>query len=170
MAVHFCPRCELRFELAAEVADHLVTDHRFDQDALRPHPVPDPRAGRKLIVVVGNHTLLADPLRDRIAEVVAEGGADIHVVVPVHHDSELEIGFWRGRSLAERLVAEDVEITVDAGIDDPVHLVQRSLHQARADRIIVSTLPPGLSKWLEADVAGRLRHLLNVPVEVVTAS
>lgn len=27
MAVKTCPRCELRFELLAEVADHLARDH-----------------------------------------------------------------------------------------------------------------------------------------------
>ena len=40
--VHTCPRCELRFEREIELTDHLVVDHGFDPDALRPHPVPPP--------------------------------------------------------------------------------------------------------------------------------
>ena len=166
--MHTCPRCELRFELAAEVSDHLVTDHRFDPEALQPHLVRPPR-GRRLVVVVGNHTLLADALRDRLRAVVAGGDVDIHVVVPVRSDDELDIGFWRGRALAERIVEPGIELTVDVGIDEPVKLVQKAVHGAHIDQIIVSTLPEGVSRWLHADVAGHLHHALNVPVEVVLA-
>ena len=167
--VHTCPRCELRFELAAEVADHLVRDHRFEPDALQPHFVPAPKAGRRLVVVLGNHTLLADALRERLRAVVAGGDVDLHVVVPVRADDELDIGFWRGRALAERIAEPGVELTVDVGIDDPVPLVRKAVHGAHIDQIIVSTLPAGVSRWLHADVAGHLHHALNVPVEVVSA-
>ena len=146
-----------------------MNDHRFDADALRPHPVPVPKAGRRLVVVLGNHTLLSTALRDRLLAVIAEGDVDLHVVVPVRDDEELEVGFWRGRALAERLVSPGVEFTVDAGVGDPVALVQRASHGVHIDRIIVSTLPEGLSRWLHADLAGRLEHALRVAVEVVTA-
>lgn len=167
--VHTCPRCELRFELAAEVTDHLVNDHRFDPEALQPHLVPAPKPGRRLVVVVGNHTLLADALRDRLQEILAGGDVDLHVVVPVRSDDELDIGFWRGRALAERLLEPGAELTVDVGIDEPVKLVQKAAHGTHIDQIVVSTLPAGVSRWLNADVAGRLQRALNVPVEVVAA-
>lgn len=167
--IHTCPRCELRFERDAEVADHLVNDHRFDPDAIRPHPVPTPKSGRRLVVVVGNHTLLADALRERLRALTAGGGVDLHVVVPIRGDDDLEVGFWRGRVLAERLVEPGVELTVDVGVEEPVALVQKAVHGAHIDQVILSTLPEGVSRWLHADVAGHLRHALNVPVEVVTA-
>jgi hypothetical protein len=167
--IHTCPRCELRFEREAEVADHLVTDHRFNVDDLRPHPVPTRRSGRRMVVVVGNHTLLADALRDRLLAITAGGDVDVHVVVPIRAEDDLDVGFWRGRALAERLVEPGVEVTVDVGVDDPVLLVQKAVHGAHIDQIVVSTLPEGVSRWLHADVAGHLRHALNVPVEVVTA-
>lgn len=167
--VHTCPRCELRFGLAAEVADHLVNDHRFDPAALEPHRIPPPKAGRRLVVVVGNHTLLTDALRDRIQAVTAGGDVDIHVVVPVRNDDELDIGFWRGRALAERIIEPGVELTVDVGVEEPVVLVRKAVHGAHIDQIIVSTLPEGVSRWMHADVAGHLHRALNVPVEVVAA-
>ncbi len=34
MSVSTCPRCALRFARRAEVADHLVTDHRFARSPL----------------------------------------------------------------------------------------------------------------------------------------
>jgi hypothetical protein len=167
--VHTCPRCDLRFELAAEVTEHLVTDHRFDPDALRPHPVPNPKQGRRMVVVIGNHTLHSDALRDRLRAIVAGGDVDLHVVVPVRSDDELDIGFWRGRALAERILEPGVELTVDVGVDAPVPLVQKAVHGAHIDEIILSTLPEGVSRWLHADVAEHLRHALHVPVEVVEA-
>ena len=167
--IHTCPRCELRFEREAEVTDHLINDHRFDPDALRPHPVPTPKAGRRLVVVVGNHTLLSDRLRDRLRAVTAGGGVDLHVVVPIRAEDDLDVGFWRGRALAERLVEPGVELTVDVGVEEPVALVQKAARGAHIDQVILSTLPEGVSRWLHADVAAHLRHALNVPVEVVTA-
>lgn len=41
MAVHTCPRCDLRFELDVEVVDHLAEDHGVDRDSLRTKPRPD---------------------------------------------------------------------------------------------------------------------------------
>lgn len=34
MAVHTCPRCDLRFELDFELAEHLANDHGVDPDSL----------------------------------------------------------------------------------------------------------------------------------------
>jgi hypothetical protein len=127
------------------------------------------RPGRPLVVVLGNHSLLSDALRDRLREVLTGAPSDVHVVVPVQHDEELDIGFWRGRALAERIVGPDIDLTVDVGVADPVTLVERSVHGADVERVLVSMLPPGVSRWLEADVPGRLRHSLGVPVEVVHA-
>lgn len=173
MAVHTCPRCELRFELDAEVREHLVLDHRLNPDAVRPHPVPTSTAGtweRRRVVVIGNHTLLADALRAMLVALAAEGPTHVHVVVPVQHEDDFDIGFWRGRALAERIVGPEVELTVDVGVADPVALVERVVHGTHVDRVVLSTLPAGISRWLAADVAGRLRHALgNVPVDVVTA-
>lgn len=151
------------------MADHLVNDHRFSPDELRPHPVPSRRTGRRLVVVVGNHTLHSDALRDRLRAVLANGDVDLHVVVPIRAEDDLDVGFWRGRVLAERLVEPGVDVTVDCGVDDPVALVQRSVKGAHIDQVIVSTLPGGMSRWMQADIAGHLRHALNVPVEVVTS-
>jgi hypothetical protein len=161
VSIHQCPRCELRFEIEDEVRDHLATDHRVDLNAVA--------RDRRRVVVVGNHTLLSDALRTRLEAIAEEGPTEVHVVVPVQHDGELDLGFWRGRALAERLVRPEVDVVVDSGVADPVVLVEKSMHGARVDHVVLSTLPTGLSRWMEGDVAGRLRHVLGVDVEVVTA-
>ena len=33
--------------------------------------------------------------------------------------------------------------------------------------MVLSTLPPGISRWLGQDVPSKLRHNVDVPVEVV---
>jgi hypothetical protein len=167
--VHTCPRCELRFERDAEVREHLVNDHRFDPDALRRHPVPVPKPGRRLVVVLGNYTLLSDSLRTRLSAEVSGGDVDVHIVVPVHDSNDLDIGLWRGRALAERLVAPTVSCTVDAGVGDPVAVFEKAAAGLHVDEIIVSVLPKGMSRWMESDLVGRLQHLLKVPVEFVAA-
>lgn len=169
MAVRTCPRCELRFEREAEIREHLVVDHRLDPDDVRPHFVRAPEPDRRVVVVIGNETLLSTRLAERLARLVADGPADVHVLVPVARHEEVELGYWRGRALAERLDGEDVRLSVDAAAEDPVVMVERSLHGAHVDRVLVSTLPTPLSQWVEADVAGRLRRTLGMPVEVVTA-
>jgi hypothetical protein len=170
MALHTCPRCELRFELEAEVRDHLIADHHLDPDAVRPHFTKAPPADRRLVVVVGNHTLLSERVRKRLATLTADGPTDVHVVVPVDDRDEISLGEWRGRALAERIGGPEVRVSVDVDAEDPVALVERSVHGAHVDRVVVSTLPDPLSGWVEADVAGRLRHTLgSVPVEVVIA-
>jgi hypothetical protein len=71
--------------------------------------------------------------------------------------------------LSDRLRARLVEVTAAGGVDVHVVVPGKSLHHARVDRVLVSTLPEGISKWLSADLPGRLRHLCHAPVEVVTA-
>ena len=41
-----CPRCELRFDLAPMLADHLSTDHDVDADDVAPLTPPAARVGR----------------------------------------------------------------------------------------------------------------------------
>ena len=124
---------------------------------------------RRRVVVVGNHTLLADALRDRLKAVASATPTQVHVVIPVHREDEVDVGHWRGRAVAERLQEAGARVTVDVGVGDPVSLAERSVRGAHVDLVLLSTLPVGLSRWLEADVAGRLRHVLDAPVEVVTA-
>jgi len=169
VSIHTCPKCELRFERENELADHLVADHSLHPDAVRAHPVPIREPGaRQRVVVVGNHSLLSDRLRERLAEIIVGGGV-VHVVVPVAKEDEVDVALWRGRAFAERVVAPSVELSVEAGVGDPADLVAKSLHHQHADRVLVSTLPEGISRWLRADLPGRLRHLTHAPVEVVTA-
>jgi len=53
------------------------------------------------------------------------------------------------------------------GDRDPVQAVRDALRERTVDEIILSTLPPGISRWLGQDVPSRLRGAVPVPVSVV---
>lgn len=49
MAVHQCPRCELRFADKAELSSHLVVDHGLDPEDLAGPRSPGPRSSPDLV-------------------------------------------------------------------------------------------------------------------------
>ncbi|MCI0583000.1 MAG: hypothetical protein L0227_08930 [Chloroflexi bacterium] len=130
-------------------------------------------------LVVGNQTLDSRELEQAIAERIAAGPATFHVVVPA---TPVDHGFsWdenEARSLAEgrlataleRLRGMGIEATGEVGHRDPVAATEDALRGREVDGVILSTLPPGISRWLGQDVPSRLKGAVAVPVSVVTAT
>jgi hypothetical protein len=53
---------------------------------------------------------------------------------------------------------------------DPMDAIEELLHdRGEFDELIISTLPPGVSRWLHADLPHRVRHL-GLPVTMVIAT
>ncbi len=50
----------------------------------------------------------------------------------------------------------------------PVRAIDDAMLEQRFDEIILSTLPPGISRWLGQDVQSKLKGSIDVPVAVVT--
>lgn len=63
-------------------------------------------------------------------------------------------------------------ITADGAIDDPSPLkaVAHVLAEREVDEIVVSSLPIGLSRWLDADLVTALERRFGRPVRVATAA
>lgn len=131
-------------------------------------------------LVVGNQTLAGPELTTLIEELMAaDGGTAFHVVVPA---TPVQRGFtWdEGEARAEarrrldafmdRLHEMGAEASGEIGSRDPIEAVQDALRGHPADEIILSTLPPGISRWLGQDVPTRLRGSVVLPVTVVTAA
>jgi hypothetical protein len=75
-----------------------------------------------------------------------------------------------GARLEEFLVhlrARGVEATGEVGDRDPVAAVRDALRGREVDEIILSTLPPGISRWLGQDVPSRLRGAVPIELSVV---
>jgi nucleotide-binding universal stress UspA family protein len=126
------------------------------------------------VLVVANRTLAGDKLREALRRAAADG-AELHVVAPilpsrVHYiasdvDTELEEARERLTAALEWARAEGLD--ADGIVGDPFTAfgaVEDELRAFGADEVIISTLPPGRSNWLEAGILDRLRHELDVPI------
>jgi hypothetical protein len=55
------------------------------------------------------------------------------------------------------------------GDPDPLKAIEKTLNRRRFDEIILSTLPPGISRWLAWDLPHRVRGRTDVPLTVITS-
>jgi hypothetical protein len=55
-------------------------------------------------------------------------------------------------------------VRAEVGDPDPNMAIEDALRMFPADEIIISTLPPGESKWLEHDVVERTRREVDLPM------
>jgi hypothetical protein len=131
----------------------------------------------KTHLVVANQTLPGEPLAALVRERIAAGDCRFHVVVPltpVQHGATWEEGesseAARGR-LAQFLGvvrAQGCAADGEIGDRDPVQAVRDTMRALEVDEVILSTLPPGVSRWLSMDVPSRLARAIDVPVTLVS--
>jgi hypothetical protein len=128
-------------------------------------------------LVVGNQTLDSPELAGAIAERVAAGPASFHLVVPAtptqrgltwDEDEARATAQDRLTAAIDRLRATGVTVTGEIGHRDPIEATEDALRGREIDEIILSTLPPGISRWLGQDVPSRLKGSVLAPVTVVT--
>jgi hypothetical protein len=65
----------------------------------------------------------------------------------------------------------EIGATADGAVGDPdpMKAIEKTLAQRRFDEIILSTLPPGISRWLAWDLPHRVRARTDVPLTVITS-
>jgi len=129
-------------------------------------------------LIVANQTLGSPTLAAAVAGRIAGGAASFHVVVPatpVQHrltwdeDETNAAAEARLDALLAHLRELGAEASGEVGSPNPIDAVHDALRERRADEIILSTLPPGISRWLGQDLPSRLRNAVSIPVAVVTA-
>jgi nucleotide-binding universal stress UspA family protein len=143
------------------------------REALSEGPGGSP-ATRRRVLVVANRTLAGEELRETLRRAAADG-AELHVVAPilpsrVHYiasDVDRELAEARERLAAALAWAREEGLDADGKVGDPFTAfgaVEDELREFGADEVIISTLPPGRSNWLEAGILQRLREELDVPI------
>jgi hypothetical protein len=128
-------------------------------------------AWKACILVVANRTADSDEL---LAALRDRGNARFELVVPATTTG----GVAAGRRLAEEQLASALERMREAGLEaegkvgdpDPYVATRETWDPARFDEIVVSTLPTGTSKWLQADLPHRVERTTGAPVRHVVAS
>jgi GABA permease len=135
------------------------------------HAVLSPR---DRVLVVANRTLQGEDL-EAILRSRAERGAELRVVVPIlvsraryiASDVDRELREAHAR-LAEALAwAHDAGFEASGKVGDPnvaLGAIEDELRLLAADEVVISTLPPGRSNWLETGIVRRLRDELDIPV------
>jgi len=128
-------------------------------------------------LVVANQTLGGDQLEAKVRECVAAGACEFHLVVPATPPSDHAT--WvegEAKVLArERLDAalkrfRAIGAIADGEVGDarPLLAIGDALRHGEFDGIIVSTLQPGMSRWLRMDLPHRIERQFELPVTHVT--
>jgi hypothetical protein len=109
---------------------------------------------------------------------LATGPATFHIVVPAtpiqrgltwDEDEARAAAQMRLDDALDRLRASGATVSGEIGHRDPVEATEDALRGRDVDEVLLSTLPPGISRWLGQDVPTRLKGSILVPVTVVTA-
>lgn len=126
-------------------------------------------------LVVANQTLGGEHLIDKVRECVSAGSCSFYVVVPAtvpadHLWTEGEVQA-KARSRLDRALARFRELGAEAagevGDPNPILAIEDAIRGRAIDEIILSTLPPGPSKWLKLDLPHRVREHFGLPVSHV---
>jgi cell pole-organizing protein PopZ len=124
-------------------------------------------------LVVANQTLGGQHLAEAVRGCLASGPARFHIVVPATQPRDHAV--WtegQARALAHRRLesaldrfrAIGVEVEGEIGDERPLQAIADAVHDREFDEIILSTLPPGLSRWLRQDLPHRVERQFELPV------
>ena len=124
-------------------------------------------------LVVANQTLGGEHLAEAVKGRLATGDSRFHIVVPA--TSPADHAVWtegEAHALAtqrlQRALARFRELGAEAdgevGDPSPLEAINDALREEEFDEIILSTLPPGISRWLGQDLVHRVERSVDVPV------
>jgi hypothetical protein len=87
------------------------------------------------------------------------------------HEANLEEARRRAGQRLEQMIdqvaAAGGEADGEVGDADPVAAAEAVLRRQSFDEIIISTLPPGISRWLKMDLASRVARMTDTPVTTI---
>lgn len=127
-------------------------------------------------LVVANQTLGGRHLMSLLRE-LAETPSSFHVLVPAtppvdHPWTEAEANAIARRRLniaLERFRTIGIDVTGEVGDGRPLEAIDDVLAREPFDEIVLSTLPPRLSRWLKLDLIHRVEAAYGLPVRHVIA-
>jgi hypothetical protein len=124
-------------------------------------------------LVVANQTLAGEHLTDKVKEYLAGGESQFHILVPATHGPEhMTWTEGQARRAAEqrleqaltRFAVLGADVDGEVGDTDPLQAIADVLRREQFDEVILSTLPPGPSRWLKQDLPHRVERSFDVPV------
>lgn len=124
-------------------------------------------------LVVANQTLAGEHLVKEVRARLSSGRSHFHVLVPATHPSDHAV--WtegEAQAIARRNLASALEtfrklgahVDGEVGDEQPLTAIKDVLREQEFDEIILSTLPPGVSRWLGQDLVSRVERGFAIPV------
>lgn len=137
------------------------------------------------ILIVANQTAPGPHLKEIVAERMREGPCTFVLVVPATpppatwtwtDEEAVEAAQGRLEEALAGLQGIDAEIEGRVEEGSPMEVItalfqiEKYVDHQPFDEIILSTLPPGISRWLKQDLPHRLQHRYGIPVTHVIGS
>jgi len=129
-------------------------------------------------LIVANQTLSGELLMERVRKLLTEGPCRFHVVVPATNTKDQAfhiegaahaVAEKRLETALERFRAVGAEVEGEVGDASPMLAVRDCfIAESHYDGVIISTLPPGASRWLKQDLPHRLERTFGIPVTHLT--
>ena len=127
------------------------------------------------LLVIANQTVAGEALLEEIRNRTRGRSSEVLVVTPAlvgsraaHWASDVDQGIELARRRMEQSLlairAAGLQARGEIGDSDPSVAIEDALRQFPADEIVVSTLPPEKSRWLEHGVVDRTRAEVDLPV------
>jgi hypothetical protein len=131
------------------------------------------------VLVVAHQTAATDALLDAVRVRAASGPSRFHLVVPrqAHGMHKVvdpqDTTDEEGNRVLEQALPKLTEaaggtVTGSLGDAEPLSAIQDAVNLGNYDEIIISTLPPRMSRWLKLDLVSKTRGL-GLPVTHVEA-
>jgi hypothetical protein len=118
------------------------------------------------VLVVANVTATSDELLAALRARAARDRCAFTLVVPApgvgpigHEAAEAALA-----TALERMRAEGLEVDGTVGAHDPLAAIDEVWDPTRFDEVVISTLPTGVSKWLQVDLPHRAERMTGVQV------
>jgi hypothetical protein len=122
------------------------------------------------VLVIANQTADSEELLAAMRDRRAGGPIAFTLLVPAGPSGREEAA-GRLDAVVGRMREEGLEVEGVLGRDpDPLIAVQEAWDPRAFDEIIVSTLPTGVSRWLQVDLPHRIAKLTDAPVKHVVAA
>jgi hypothetical protein len=126
-------------------------------------------AWKTSVLVVANQTADSPELIQALRERAARGEVEFTLLLPRlpgrldEEPSRLDaiVAGWREAGLEAR---------GELGDSDPVVAVKETWDPSRFDEVVISTLPTGVSKWLQIDLPHRIERMIGMSVQSVLAT
>ena len=124
-------------------------------------------------LVVANQTLAGEPLVSRIRELSRAGPCAFFLVVPATPPRNRTWTEGEARAIAHARLDEalmhfpglDVKVEGEVGDGNPMLAIDDAIRDhGPFDEIILSTLPPGVSRWLQLDLPHRVAASYGIPM------